>query len=41
MQLQPVDRVEKISPEDFKNNYYLPKKPLVITELAKAMARLS
>ena len=35
MQLQAVDRVEKISPEDFKNNYYLPKKPLVITGLAK------
>ena len=35
MQLQPVDKVEYISPEDFKNNYYLPKKPLVITGLAK------
>ena len=41
MQLQAVDRVEKISPEDFKNNYYLPKKPLVITGLAKAMAGIS
>jgi hypothetical protein len=35
MQLQAVDKVEFISPEDFKNNYYLPKKPLVITGLAK------
>src|SRR5665811_2323232 len=35
MHLQTVDKVEFISPEDFKNNYYLPKKPLVITGLAK------
>ncbi|MDQ6761896.1 MAG: cupin-like domain-containing protein [Bacteroidota bacterium] len=35
MQLNSVDKVESISPEDFKNNYYLPKKPLVITGLAK------
>lgn len=35
MQLNSVDKVENISPEDFKNNYYLPKKPLVITGLAK------
>ncbi|MEO8860642.1 MAG: cupin-like domain-containing protein, partial [Ginsengibacter sp.] len=35
MQLQKVDKVESISPEDFKKNYYLPKKPLVITGLAK------
>jgi hypothetical protein len=35
MQLQTVDKVEYISPEDFKKNYYLPKKPLVITGLAK------
>jgi hypothetical protein len=35
MLLQTVDKVEFISPEDFKNNYYLPKKPLVITGLAK------
>jgi Cupin-like domain len=35
MQLQPVDKVEYISPEDFKKNYYLPKKPLIITGLAK------
>ncbi len=36
MQLHPVDRVENISSEDFKKNYYQPQKPLVITELAKA-----
>lgn len=35
MQLQPVDRVENISAEDFRNNYYLPMKPLVIRGLAK------
>ena len=35
MQLQEVDRVRMISPDDFKDNYYLPKKPLVITDLAK------
>ena len=35
MLLQSVDRVELIKPDDFKRNYYLPKKPLVITELAK------
>ena len=35
MRLQSVDRVESISGEDFKNNYYQPQKPLVITELAK------
>jgi len=35
MQLQAVNRVETISPEEFKRNYYLPKKPLVITGLAR------
>jgi hypothetical protein len=35
MQLQPVDRVENISAGDFRKNYYLPMKPLVITGLAK------
>ena len=35
MQLQAIDKVENITPEDFKNNYYLPMKPLVITGLAK------
>ena len=35
MQLQPVDKVEDISPKDFKNNYYKTKKPLIITGLAK------
>jgi Cupin-like domain len=35
MQLQTVDKVEEISPEDFKNKYYLLKKPLIITGLAK------
>ena len=35
MQLEKVDIVESISPDDFKNNYYIPKRPLVITGLAK------
>ncbi|MFT3979356.1 MAG: cupin-like domain-containing protein [Ferruginibacter sp.] len=35
MQLKPVDTVESITPEDFKKNYYDPKKPLVIKGLAK------
>lgn len=35
MQLQAVDRVENISPEDFKKNYYNTMKPLVITDMAK------
>jgi len=35
MLLQPVDKVEQIAPEDFKNNYYNTMKPLVITGLVK------
>ncbi len=35
MHLQPVDTVNTISPEDFKKNYYSPKKPLIIKDLAK------
>ena len=35
MKLQTIDKVESISPEDFKYNYYNSMKPLVITELAK------
>jgi hypothetical protein len=35
MQLRSADRVENISPEDFKKNYYEPLKPIVITGLAK------
>jgi Cupin-like domain len=35
MQLRSADRVENISAEDFKKNYYEPLKPLVITGLAK------
>ncbi len=34
MQLQPVDRVDKISAEDFQQQYYQPLKPVVITNLA-------
>jgi hypothetical protein len=35
MQLTSVDRVENISTEDFRKNYYLPLKPLVISGMAK------
>src|SRR5215217_8296592 len=35
MKLKAVDKVEEISSEDFKENYYLPQKPLIITGLAK------
>ena len=35
MQLQQVDTVETISPEDFKKKYYDQKKPLIIKNLAK------
>jgi len=35
MRLQAVDIADKISPADFKKHYYLPKKPLVIRNMAK------
>ena len=35
MELQPIDRVESIDGEEFRENYYLPMKPLVITDMAK------
>ena len=35
MQLRPVDRVENISPGDFKKKYYDPLVPVVIRDLAK------
>jgi hypothetical protein len=35
MQLQSVDKVANISPEDFKKNYYDTMNPLIITDLAK------
>ena len=35
MQLQAVDRVESISPGDFRKKYYDLKKPLIITGLSK------
>lgn len=36
MQLQAVDIVDQISAEDFRKNYYLPGKPLIIRDLAKS-----
>lgn len=35
MQLQPVDVVDEISGEDFRQHYYHPMRPLVIRDLAK------
>lgn len=35
MQLQKVDIVESISPEDFRKKYYRIRKPLIIKDLAK------
>jgi len=35
MELKEIDKVENISPEDFKKNYYDTMKPLIITGLAK------
>jgi ribosomal protein L16 Arg81 hydroxylase len=35
MQLQAVDRLESVTPEDFRNKYYNTSTPLVITGLAK------
>jgi len=35
MELKAVDKVESISPEDFRKNYYDKMKPLIITGLAK------
>lgn len=35
MQLHEVDRVESIRPEDFRDQYYTPMKPLVITGLSQ------
>lgn len=35
MQLKAVDKVERISPQEFKTKYYNTKTPLVITGLAK------
>ncbi|HTS42850.1 MAG TPA: cupin-like domain-containing protein [Puia sp.] len=36
MNLEAVDSVETISPEDFRKNYYEPLKPLVIKNLSKS-----
>ncbi len=36
MHLTEIDRVASISPEDFRKNYLLPKKPVIITDLAKS-----
>lgn len=32
---KPIDRVEKISKEDFYNQYYKPQKPVVIEKLTE------
>lgn len=35
MQVQSIDRVENITPEEFRKHYYEPRKPLIITGLSK------
>ncbi len=35
MKLKAIDVVDTINPEDFKNNYYVQKKPLIIKDMAK------
>lgn len=35
MKLTEIDRVDRISPEDFKEQYLRPKKPVIIRDLAK------
>jgi hypothetical protein len=35
MQLKQVEKVNEISPLEFRNNYYRLKRPLVITDLAR------
>ncbi len=34
MQVQPIDRVDHISPEDFREKYFKPRKPVIITQLS-------
>src|ERR1700743_2914742 len=41
MQLTPVTKLDSISPEDFKQHYYSPMKPLVVTGLAKEWPALT
>src|SRR5580693_6439448 len=38
MQLHAIDKVDAIGPEEFKNGYYFPMKPLVITGLSSQWA---
>src|SRR4051812_34092557 len=35
MHLQPINVVNQIDPEEFRQKYYNPKKPLIIKDLAK------
>ncbi|ASZ13533.1 cupin-like domain-containing protein [Chitinophaga pendula] len=35
MNIQSIDRVEDITPEEFKKSYFIPRKPVVITSLSK------
>lgn len=35
MLLNPIEKIDNISPEDFKNNFYKPGVPVVLTSLAK------
>lgn len=35
MKLQEIERVSNISHEDFRNNYFLPRKPVILTDATK------
>ncbi len=38
MQIKEIDRIESITPEAFRRDYYEPRKPLIITGLSKKWA---
>lgn len=38
MKLMPIEKVDKISPRDFRENFYNPMKPVILTNMAKEWA---
>jgi hypothetical protein len=38
MKLTPIEKVDKISPRDFRENFYNPMKPVILTGMAKEWA---
>lgn len=41
MQLKPIDTFDQISPEEFRNKYYLPRKPVILKKLSDQWPALS